>query len=146
MHANPERQAASLRERPFVSRTRFQHSPLSRRLLLRSAVLAAAAGILPRSKGSLRRAALAEDSGAEPTPIPGGVRNAHFFVPGRGSMVSTINDFNGRVGVADLTGTGAIFLPDGTAEQLTFRVDNRFMAGDYVGSDGQLHRGAFAEL
>ncbi len=119
---------------------------LSRRRLLQRAVLAAAAGVLPWPARALRHTAFAGYNGAEPVPIPGGVRNAHFFVPGRGSMVSTINNFSGRVGVADLAGTGSGLLPDGTAEQLTFRVDNRFMLGDYIGANGQRYGGAFAEL
>ncbi len=129
-----------------MTRTGSQRLPVNRRRLLRSAVLAAATGILLWPDKAAPRAAFADDNGAEPVPIPGGVRNAHFFVPGRGSIVSTINDFSGRVGVADLAGTGTAFLPDGTTEQLTFRVDNRFMLGDYIGADRQTYTGAFTEL
>jgi hypothetical protein len=35
---------------------------------------------------------------------------------------------------------------DGTTEPLAFRIDNRFMVGDYVGMDGTIYSGAFAEL
>ncbi len=74
-----------------------------------------------------------------PLPIPGGDNNTHHFLPGRGKEVSTVNDFNGFVGIAQLTGTGKG--SDGTA--LNFSCDNRFLVGDYVGEDGRLHRGAF---
>lgn len=74
-----------------------------------------------------------------PLPIPGGERGTHHFLPGRGKEVTTINDFNGFVGIAQLTGTGTG--SDGSA--LNFSVDNRFLVGEYVGEDGKLHRGAF---
>jgi hypothetical protein len=74
-----------------------------------------------------------------PLPIPGGDNNTHHFLPGRGKEVSTINDFNGFVGIAQLTGTGTG--SDGSA--LNFSCDNRFLVGEYVGEDGRLHRGAF---
>jgi hypothetical protein len=74
-----------------------------------------------------------------PLPIPGGDNNTHHFLPGRGKEVSTINDFNGFVGIAQLTGTGKG--SDGSA--LNFSCDNRFLLGNYIGEDGQLHQGAF---
>ena len=74
-----------------------------------------------------------------PLPIPGGERGTHHFLPGRGKEVTTINDFNGFVGIAQLTGTGRG--SDGSA--LNFSCDNRFLVGEYVGEDGKLHRGAF---
>ncbi|SRR5712692_7235048 len=74
-----------------------------------------------------------------PLPIPGGDFNTHHFLPGRGKEVTTINDFNGFVGIAQLTGTGKS--SDGSA--LNFSCDNRFLIGEYVGEDGKLHRGAF---
>src|SRR5713101_3931982 len=40
-----------------------------------------------------------------PFPIPGGDNNTHHFLAGRGKEVTTINDFNGFVGIAQLTGT-----------------------------------------
>ena len=74
-----------------------------------------------------------------PLPIPGGDFNTHHFLPGRGKEVTTINDFNGFVGIAQLTGTGKG--SDGRA--LNFSCDNRFLIGEYVGEDGKLHQGAF---
>lgn len=95
---------------------------------------------------------------AGPLPIPGGVLvpnpnggpdvhlnfpgPADSTVPGRGGVPSTITDFNGFVGVAQVTGTGT----DGLGNPLLWRTDVRFMKGVYLGVDGNLHRGTFAEV
>jgi hypothetical protein len=74
-----------------------------------------------------------------PLPIPGGDNNTHHFLPGRGKEVTTINDFNGFVGIAQLTGSGK----GSDGRTLNFSCDNRFLLGEYVGEDGKLHQGAF---
>jgi hypothetical protein len=86
--------------------------------------------------------ALADDGGSqvEPRPIPNGDAGTHHFLPGRGKEVTTITDFNGVVGVGQLTGTGTA---TGFARKLNFSVDNRFLVGEFIGVDGQHHRGAF---
>ena len=64
-----------------------------------------------------------------------------FFGPGLDP--SSIADFNGFVGVADVQGTGTATNPDGSTETLLFDTDMRFMKGVYVGQDGAVHKGAF---
>ena len=64
-----------------------------------------------------------------------------FFGPGVDP--SSIGDFNGFVGVADVQGTGMATNPDGSTETLLFDTDMRFMSGVYVGVDGAVHKGTF---
>lgn len=64
-----------------------------------------------------------------------------FFGPGMDP--SSITDFNGFVGVAQVQGTGTGTNPDGSVETLLFDTDMRFMSGVYVGQDGAVHKGAF---
>jgi hypothetical protein len=56
---------------------------------------------------------------------------------------SSITDFKGQVGVAEVQGTGTARNPDGSTETLLFDTDMRFMKGTYVGQDGAVHRGTF---
>lgn len=90
---------------------------------------------------------------AAPLPIPGGFANpfggpfVHFNYPGpanappiHGNEPSTITNFKGWIGVADLTGTGK----DGRGTTLYFEADMRFMYGRYQGTDGLLHEANFA--
>jgi hypothetical protein len=65
-----------------------------------------------------------------------------FFGPGLDP--SSITDFNGFVGVADVQGTGTARYPDGSHEVLLYDTDMRFMKGTYVAKDGHVHNGAFA--
>jgi hypothetical protein len=67
----------------------------------------------------------------------------HFVPFGPGVDSSSITDFNGFVGVADVRGTGTGTNPDGSVEKLLFDTDMRFMKGHYVGQDGAVHRGTF---
>ena len=91
--------------------------------------------------------------GAAPLAIPLARTNPfggpaiHFDLPGLptnpppvGNDPSTINDFNGFIGVAHLQGTGT----DGSGNTLNWDADLRFMQGIYQGADGQLHSGTFA--
>jgi hypothetical protein len=92
--------------------------------------------------------ALASSGGAAPNPIPGGIDTPfgflHFFFPGHNAEPSTITDFKGAIGVADLEGTGVGFDTDtGEEEELVWGADVRFMRGKYVGMDGRTRRGAF---
>jgi hypothetical protein len=102
---------------------------------------AVGAGLLPVN-------ALAGQPSTDLTPKPttqqvtiGGVTfSLAFFGPGVDP--SSITDFNGFVGVADVQGTGTGTGPDGT-ETLLFDTDMRFMSGVYVGVDGAVHKGTF---
>jgi hypothetical protein len=85
------------------------------------------------------------------TPTPFGA--FHFFFPGpvegvdpnTGHDPSTIYNFNGFLGEADLdlSGTGTDTTTNVSAPY-TFHTDMRFMSGVFVGTDGGVHRGAFA--
>ncbi len=65
--------------------------------------------------------------------------------PTHGHDPSVITDFNGFVGQADLlmSGTGTD-TTTGESAPYMFHTDMRFMMGEFVGTDGQNHRGAFA--
>jgi hypothetical protein len=67
---------------------------------------------------------------------------ADSTVPGLGGEPSTITNFNGFVGVAEVEGTGT----DGGGNALLWRSDVRFMKGVYQGIDGNIHQGTFAEV
>jgi hypothetical protein len=85
----------------------------------------------------------------------------HFFFPGAadgsasaadpegvhpsGRDPSTIFNFDGVIGQAELnlTGTGTD-TTTGKSAPYHFHTDMRFMAGKFVGTDRQVHRGAFA--
>jgi len=86
-----------------------------------------------------------------PKPIKGGIQPFgpgteiyHVFLPGQGNEPSTIRDFKGLVGLANVSGTGT-----GTkkttheSKELVFDADCRFMQGTYVGRDGAVHTGTF---
>jgi hypothetical protein len=64
-----------------------------------------------------------------------------FFGPGLDP--SSITDFNGFVGVADVQGTGTATNPNGSTETLLFDTDMRFMTGTYRGKDGHTYKGTF---
>jgi hypothetical protein len=121
-----------------------------RQFLGRAAGATAATTLVLGSDVLMPPFALADDEAATsvaPLPIPGGFVTqfgpiSHHFRPARGIEASTITDFNGFVGVAEIQGAGTA--GDGT--HLRFGMDNRFMVGEYVGVDGQVHRGAFAEI
>src|SRR5690348_17796106 len=76
------------------------------------------------------------------TTTVGGV-DFHFTSFGPGTDPSSITDFKGLVGVADVRGHGTARHRDGRTEKLLFDTDMRFMKGTYVGRDGKVHRGTF---
>jgi len=93
---------------------------------------------------------------------PVGFGAFHFFFPGpidgspslsdpepaashaAGRDPSLIFDFDGVVGQADLDLSGTGTDTTGRSADYTFHTDMRFMAGRFVGTDGRVHRGAFA--
>ena len=89
--------------------------------------------------------------GALPKPIPGGFTPLgpgtplfHFNLPGPTSELSSITDFNGKIGVANLIGTGTgTDTKTGSSSKLVYDVDVRFMQGEYIGTDGKDHFGTF---
>ncbi len=137
---------------PRPIEARIWERALSRRRLFQTAAGAAGALLLP----DLWRPALANPGGM-PNPIPhvtpGPFGPLHFFFPGpvegvnanTGHDPSVITDFNGFIGEADLflTGTGTD-TTTGVSAPYKFHTDSRFMLGEFVGTDGKKHRGAFA--
>jgi len=81
-----------------------------------------------------------------PGPVDGSVfpTDPHPF-PFPGRDPSTIYDFNGFIGQADLnlSGTGTDLTTLATAPY-TFHTDMRFMKGVFIDTTGQTRRGAFA--
>jgi hypothetical protein len=119
---------------------------MSRRNFLGAAGGAAAAGL---AFPSLAHAS----SSTLPNPIPGGLDLFsllglpsgpifHVYLPGTAPELSTITDFNGFIGQAEVLGTwsgGNVTVPPNSQ----FDADMRFMAGEYIGRDGKHHQGVF---
>lgn len=127
---------------PLVASHHARH--MSRRAFIGSmagmAGLTAGAALLPTS-------VLAKASNAAPKPTANtvtlGGETFHLSFFGPGIDPSSIGDFRGFVGVADVQGTGRATNPDGSSEALLFDTDMRFMSGVYVGADGAVHKGTF---
>ncbi len=90
-----------------------------------------------------------DDSGhglsvVDPRPIPQTLPGMPFHLQptGHGFEPSTITDFDGVVGRAQIGGTGTGFSSSG-AEDLLFDTDLGFMQGRYVGVDDRIHHGTF---
>ncbi len=126
---------------------------LSRRRFARSAGAAAVVGAALGSGLWKPDLALAHGD-HEPVPIPGGTPLLggafHVFGPGLIDPVdaepSSITDFNGFIGLAFIDGlvtrTNTV---TGEVRVLPFLAsDMRFMKGEFRGTDGRLHHGAFA--
>ena len=120
-----------------------QHHRLTRRALLGSTGAVLGAGLLQPAT------ALAGNPHTDNTPTPTTTKvmfnGLTFSITsfGAGLDASTITDFNGFVGVADVQGTGTATNPDGSTETLLFDTDMRFMTGTYVAKDGKNYRGTF---
>ena len=119
---------------------------LSRRRLIQGG-----AGLLGAAAlGSVdAKSAAAAKPNWEPRPIPGGFAEdfslvpvdpfIHVLPPSVGFEMSTITDFKGVVGAAEMRGTAT-----GGGVTYDFDADMRFMKGQYITVDGQLHSAAFA--
>jgi hypothetical protein len=94
--------------------------------------------------------ALARGKPGDPKPIPGGLSLAfepvpsdpfaHVLAPFLPFEMSTIGDFSGTLGAAEIQGTARG--SDGTT--YTFDTDMRFMEGTYVDTAGNVKHGSFA--
>jgi hypothetical protein len=126
----------------------FWERALSRRTFLGAAGLAGGAVVTSSMWTPLIAEAAAEPAPPSPIPIPYGSivggKLFHFNFPVANTDVSSIFDFKGVVGVADINGPGAGVHNGKPLNGATFGSDNRFMQGVYVGSDGERHRGTFA--
>jgi hypothetical protein len=124
---------------------------MSRRAFLGGAA-AGSTGVLLGS-GLLRPALAAAETGAiasgtaapKPTTNKVTINGVTFSLTGfaPGTDPSSITDFKGVVGVADVRGTGTASYPDGHTETLLYDTDMRFMSGTYVGQDNRVHQGTF---
>src|SRR5216684_851076 len=165
------RRRRTMNEQDFISWKKFQEKYLSRRNLIRGAAGTAAGAGLVLGAG-LRFPARADelDEGQGlcgqrlpiqyTQPTPKGCTIHHSFpvtitcLPAptdplgahpEGRDPSLITNFRGVVGEVDLTfGGTAMDTKTGATATYTFHTDTRFMVGDYVASDEQLHSGAFA--
>jgi hypothetical protein len=123
-----------------------RHGP-SRRAVIGGAAAATGAalgsGLLWPAAGSA--APLSTQPAPKPTTATTTINGVtfHFDSFGPGVDPSSITDFNGFVGVADVRGKGTATNPDGSTETLLFDTDMRFMKGVYVGVDGAVHKGTF---
>ena len=132
---------------PFngMSSSHYARHRFSRRAFIGGTAVATGAAL---GSGLLSpAAALAWNRRPAPKPttaiIPIEGLDFHFTIFGPGVDPSSITDFKGQVGVAEVQGTGTARNPDGTVETLLFDTDMRFMQGVYVGQDGAVHRGTF---
>jgi hypothetical protein len=136
----------------FIPLHQHRHTPgpsgIDRRGFLRNAA-GVAAGAVAGSSLLSPLGAQAVVTSAEPNPIPGGTDIPplglfHFFFPGKGNEPSSITDFRGFVGIAQVGGIGVgTDTPEDPDVGLVFDVDLRFMKGTFVGKDGKRHRGTF---
>jgi hypothetical protein len=127
----------------------FWERALTRRQFLATTGLAGGAIVT----SSIWMPLLAEASGsAGPTPIPYGpgvpdhpeLDAFHFQFPGTDFDESSIFDFKGLVGVADIDGPGAGVHSGAPIAGATFGSDNRFMKGTYIDTGGERRHGTFA--
>jgi hypothetical protein len=127
----------------------FWERALTRRQFLATTGLAGGAVVT----SSIWMPLLAEAaSSAAPTPIPYGTRIPppngtlfHFLPPQANTDESSIFNFKGTVGVAEISGPGAgTHNGEALPPDTQFGSDNRFMKGVYIGADGKRHRGTFA--
>jgi hypothetical protein len=131
---------------PGSESSHYARHGFSRRAFLGGAAAAAGASL---GGGLLGPAAASAGSFSVPPPKPTTATftqkgiTFHTTFPGPGMDPSTITDFKGFVGAADVRGTGTARNPDGSVETLLFDTDMRFMQGTYVGLDGHVHHATF---
>jgi len=117
---------------------------LSRRQFIAAAAGTAAGVQLVRAGAAQAAGVAAARTPGTPRPIPGGIEAGgtrfHVFLPGTGEP-NTITDFNGFVGIGQVDGHGT-----GADAGRAFEVDNRFIVGEYVATDGKRYNAAFGFL
>ena len=131
------------------------HHAMSRRQFIRTAAGAATLGTA-LGAGLWRPEQAKAHQAHEPVPIPGGTPvfdgDFHVFGPGfpgfdsPDAEPSTITDFNGFLGLAYISGeVTRTNTATGEVRTLPFmNNDMRFMKGEFRGTDGRMHHGAFA--
>lgn len=89
--------------------------------------------------GVTHPAAAGQDSSfTGPPVVPKTLVPSQFF-PAPGRWISTVDNFNGLVAVANVQGTGK----DNRGNSYNFEVDVRAMQGNYIDPGGHSHRGTF---
>ncbi len=143
--------------RPAIGHAHFWERAVSRRNMLLGTT--AAAGFMvgrPFLPPRFLTPARAATTATEPRPIPGGIvvldqQRFHAYPPGRMNPLdpaspisepSTITDFDGVLAIAQTLGRGT-GVEKGVEAPMTFDSDMRFMAGRYIGMDGQTYTGTF---
>ena len=128
------------------SSAHYARHRLSRRAFIGGAAAATGvtvgSGLLWPAAGS---AAAHRNRAPKPTTAKFKVNGITFHLTsfGPGMDPSSITDFKGFVGVADVRGKGIAKHPDGRVETLLFDTDMRFMKGIYVAQDGATYRATF---
>jgi hypothetical protein len=124
----------------------YQHDRLTRRAFLGSTAGATGAIL---GAGLLQPAAALAAPRTDSSPNPSahketlaGVTFSLTF-PTPGADPSSITDFKGFVGFADVQGTGTATYANGSKETLVYDTDMRFMTGTYVAKDGHVYNGTF---
>src|SRR5215467_5951718 len=134
-------------------KTLQQKWPNRRNFIRGAAGTAAGAGLVLGSQ--MRLPVFAQEAAQEscpdlPRPIPHitSPPGQHFFFPGPvtgPADPSTITDFQGMIGQADLFFTGkGTRLDTGDAATYGFHTDWRFMTGVFIGVDGLQHNGTLS--
>ena len=129
-------------ERLFSRRSFLEKSGLTLGVL-------AASGLLPELSRASTLRGLSSTTTTTPVPIPGGLKLLgpegplfHVFLPAPGVEPSTITNFNWFIGWAAVGGMGT-HTAAGKSQHLPFDSDMRFIKGEFVGTDGRNHHGAF---
>jgi hypothetical protein len=132
---------------PFgsMSPSHYARHGFSRRAFVGGAVAATGAALGSGLLSPAAALAWSSQPAPKPTTATATINGLvfHFTSFGPGVDPSSITDFKGQVGVAEVQGTGTARNPDGRVETLLFDTDMRFMKGTYVGQDGAVHRGTF---
>lgn len=126
--------------RSYVGHDHFWQRAMSRRQFLGTTAAATAAV----ATSSMWFPVIADASGRDPVPIPGGFFPGYHAFLGPGVEPSTIFNYRGTTGVAAVRGTGTGWNTEtGESTPLLFDSDNRFMQGRYISANGQEHEGTF---
>ena len=127
----------------YVGHPHFWERAITRRRFIgTSALVSGAAMTAPLWNSVVAKAAVR----VEPKPIPQVFDGSpfHFQFLTNTTEPSSITDFQGIVGGADLLGTGwGTNTKTGEKTFMWTAIDNRFMQGKYVGVDGKTHQATF---
>jgi hypothetical protein len=130
----------AMARRPYVGHDHFWQRAMSRRQFLGTTAVATAAV----ATSPMWFPVLADASGRDPSPIPGGFFPGYHAFLGPGVEPSSIFNYRGTTGVAAVQGTGTAWNTEtGESKTVNFDSDNRFMRGQYIGMDGEHHKGTF---